>query len=214
MNDKKTSRSPATFINSVPIEVPLKMILVRLGYRKTKTMLSQKQRDTLDETISDGFSLCKPQGCFRLMNIAEKKSDIIVLEDGSVLRSISLTELLHNSTAVAIMASTIGPEIVKAASDALTHGDGATAVILDAVGGQSANETLNWINEFIRSQLSRSAQKLTPHRFSPGFGDFDLENQKTIYSLLELDRLDLQLTSRYMLVPEKSVTAIAGIEKE
>ncbi len=205
--------SPVTFFRSIPIEVPLKMILTRLGYRSSKTVLSGNQREKLDQTIAEGFSLCEAQGCWRRIPIVEKKNDEILLQGGTVLESRSLVELLKGSVAVAFMASTVGPAIVNAASDAIARGDGTSAVILDAVGGQSADAAMNWVHEFVRGQVSRSAERLTMHRFSPGFGDFSLENQKLFYSLLELDRLGLSLTSRFMLVPEKSVTAVAGIEQ-
>lgn len=185
---------------------------MRLGYRKSTTVLSTQQREKLDRTIAEGFSLCQAAGCWRRIAITGKKRDEIVLQDGPVLRSSSLAALLAHSSAVIFMASTVGPAIVHAASDAIARGDGATAVIYDAVGGQSADAAMNWINDFVGSQLRRRAEKLTAHRFSPGFGDFPLENQNVMYSLLDLSRLNIQLTSRYMLIPEKSVTAVAGVE--
>lgn len=205
--------TPVTFFRSIPIEVPFRMILTRLGYHSGKTVLSGRQREKLEETIAESFALCDAQGCWRRIPIVEKRNDEIVLPEGMVLKSRSLAELLKDSFAVVLMASTVGPAIVEAASDAIARGDGATAVILDAVGGQSADAAMNWVNEFVRRQVSRSAERLTVHRFSPGFGDFSLENQNLFYSLLQLDRLGLTLTSRSMLVPEKSVTAVAGIEQ-
>ncbi|MBN1306661.1 MAG: hypothetical protein JXA18_02000 [Chitinispirillaceae bacterium] len=202
----------AVFFPTIPIEVPLKMVMMRLGYRNRTTVLSPGQREKLERTIAEGFSLCRPTGCWRRIAVAEKKGDRIVLQDGSVLAGVSLAALLHESSAVALMASTVGTRIVEAASDAMAQGDGVTAVIYDAVGGQSADAAMNWINTFIRGQLSRRAERLTAKRFSPGYGDLSLESQTIIHSLLDLSRLGIALSSRYMLVPEKSVTAIAGIE--
>lgn len=204
--------SSVTLIRSIPIGVPLRMILARLGYRRSATVLSDRQREKLEATIAEGFSLCEAQGCWRRIPIVARTKDEIFLENRAVLKSRSLAGLLKDSFAVVLMASTVGPAIVDAASEAIAAGDGATAVILDAVGGQSADAAMNWINEFVRRQVSRSAERLTVQRFSPGFGDFSLENQNLLYSLLELDRLGLTLTPRSMLVPEKSVTAVTGIE--
>lgn len=49
-------------------------------------------------------------------------------------------------------------------------------------------------------------------RYSPGYGDLPLTNQKIIFDILNLERLGLRITERFMLVPEKSVIAIAGVE--
>jgi len=52
-------------------------------------------------------------------------------------------------------------------------------------------------------------------RFSPGYGDFDISWQKDMLTLLDCEKqIALSLTDGYMLVPSKSVTAIAGFSKE
>lgn len=135
------------------------------------------------------------------------------MADGTELTSASLTRLLRHSAAVAVMAATVGPDIVRAAADAVSKGDGATAVTYDAVGGQTAEATMSWINDLVRQQLRRQGEFLTKHRFSPGYGDLHLRLQRTIYGWLQLERLGLSLTPGCMLVPEKSVTALAGIER-
>ena len=49
-------------------------------------------------------------------------------------------------------------------------------------------------------------------RFSPGYGDLDISHQRAMFDLLELEkRLGLSLTQTHMMLPEKSVTAIAGL---
>jgi len=53
---------------------------------------------------------------------------------------------------------------------------------------------------------------LTRMRFSPGYGDLSLENQKLFFKALELEKMGMKLTESLMMFPEKSVTAIAGVE--
>jgi len=60
--------------------------------------------------------------------------------------------------------------------------------------------------------LLREGRCLTRRRYSPGYGDLALSNQKIIYDALGLEKLGLTLTERFLLIPEKSVLAIAGIE--
>ena len=52
-------------------------------------------------------------------------------------------------------------------------------------------------------------------RFSPGYGDFSLHHQKDVFSLLDCTkRIGITLTDSFMMIPAKSVTALAGITKE
>jgi cobalamin-dependent methionine synthase I len=147
------------------------------------------------------------------MAIIEHRDEGVVLEDNTVLASASLARLLRHSEAVAIMAATVGMDIVQAAETAVSKGDGATAVTYDAVGGQTAEAAVSWIGDLIGQQLRRQGEHLTKQRFSPGYGDLQLQTQQAIHRWLQLDRLGLSLTPSYMLVPEKSVTALAGIER-
>jgi cobalamin-dependent methionine synthase I len=48
-------------------------------------------------------------------------------------------------------------------------------------------------------------------RYSAGYGDLALENQRQIHRLLGMELLGVSLTDHSVLVPEKSVTAISGI---
>ena len=211
MRFEGTLSSP-TFFNSIPLQMPHRMIMIRLGYRESRTELSGDRRDALERTMADGFALCSPQGCWTRLAIAEHGDERVVLEDGTVFESASLAKLLQRSTAAALLAATAGPEIVQAATDASAAEDGVTAIVYDAVGGQTAEAAISWVNDFIRQQLSRRGECLTKHRFSPGYGDLRLETQRDIHRLLGLDRLGISLTSSCMLIPEKSVTAVAGIE--
>ena len=49
-------------------------------------------------------------------------------------------------------------------------------------------------------------------RYSPGYGDLELYNQDIFYRLLNLENWGVEITENYMLIPEKTVTAIVGIE--
>ncbi len=60
--------------------------------------------------------------------------------------------------------------------------------------------------------LKHQSRVVSRKRFSPGYGDFDLANQRIFYSLLELDKLDIQLTESCILIPEKSVIAMTGVK--
>lgn len=52
-------------------------------------------------------------------------------------------------------------------------------------------------------------------RFSPGYGDWRLEDQRQLLMLLDCaKRIGLTLTDGYMLTPIKSVTAVIGLTED
>jgi len=70
---------------------------------------------------------------------------------------------------------------------------------------------LDWIMDYLNRQMLREGKRLLPRRFSAGYADFKLENQKKIYEKLQMDKLGVAINSGFILLPEKSVTAISGI---
>ena len=62
--------------------------------------------------------------------------------------------------------------------------------------------------------LTADGMKLR-QRYSPGYFDLDIEENRKIFEMLELTkRIGLTLTDTCQMVPTKSVTAIIGIEND
>ncbi|GAE90388.1 vitamin B12 dependent-methionine synthase activation domain-containing protein [Acetivibrio straminisolvens] len=200
------------FFEHIPAVPDNGMILTRLGYRKTTTVLDDDYRKSLMENINKGLMLCNTKGVFGTFKIAKRDEESVELDNGVVLKSRSLSKLLSSSMDVVLMASTVGKEIVDRIVDEVNNKDAAFGVILDAVASETADAALDWMVDFINKMIRREGKKLTKMRYSPGYGDLPLSNQKLIFDVLNLERLGISITERFMLVPEKSVIAIAGVE--
>lgn len=188
------------------------MIFTRLGYRKTTTLIDKAYKKKLESSIKTGLSLCDTKGVFQRCEIISKDVEFVELGNGAIFQSASLSKLLENSQELVLMAATVGSGIVERISKEIKSGDAAFGVVLDAVASETADSALDWMMNFINRMMMREARRLTRMRYSPGYGDLPLSCQKIIFDMLELDRLDLNITEKFMLVPEKSVIAIAGVE--
>jgi len=82
------------------------------------------------------------------------------------------------------------------------------ALMLDAIGSAAIEA---WCDRLATSWESRAAA-LRP-RFSPGYGDFPIEHQKALLSLLcAAQTVGVSATESHMLAPQKSVTAVVGLK--
>ena len=68
-------------------------------------------------------------------------------------------------------------------------------------------------NQFVKTEIEKNQNNFTRPRFSPGFGDVSLENQKHFFNLLPCSKIGLSLMDTLIMAPEKSVTAFVGIYK-
>lgn len=198
-------------IDPINVQIPEKEILSRLRYNIHKTEIDQDYYLKIKRIMLKGFQACSLQGVWGRCDISDISADRVIFDSGDEIKSASIAKFLSTCHSAVFMAVTAGSAVVEMASEAVQSGDGGAAVILDAVGSETAEAAVEWLNFFIGSNIKRNGEVLTSMRFSPGYGDFGLEYQKMFYSMLQLDKMGVDITDKFILVPEKTVTAVAGI---
>lgn len=204
--------SKLNIVNSIPVTLPEREILFRMKFNVHKTELDDDIKRKISSVMNRGFSVCEPKGSWILLNITGRDESSVHFDGGFTIQSESIVKLLARSESAVFMGVTVGKGIVDLAQEAVQAGDGSSAIIFDAVGSETAEAAIEWLNRFLGSELRRRGRVLTPMRFSAGYGDFLLENQRLFYELLDLQRFGVSLTESCIFTPEKTVTAIAGVE--
>lgn len=199
------------FFDHIGIRAPLRNIYRRLGYRKGVTHIEAGRRNELLAWIRDAGLLMHLRGVARRLPVIGRTPSKILLAEDVVFESRDLAAFLEGCSEVAVIAATAGEDIVAeigkaAAGDQLTRG-----VVFDAVASETVDAALDWITAYLRQALRRENKEPRKGRFSAGYGDFALHNQKRIYELLDLHRLGIRINPSFVLIPEKSVTAVVGI---
>lgn len=200
------------FFDTITLAAPKEEIYRRLGYRKGTTRLRPHEAEETDRAIDDALSLVRLAGVAARLAIDREKDPEIKLANGETLASRSLVGLLSRSDEVMLMGATAGAAIMEEIKKDAGQGRMTRAVVLDAAASEVVDLALDWMMAYLDGELRRENRRLTKRRFSAGYGDFPLQNQEWIYRTLGLDRLGVRLTEAYLLVPEKSVTALAGVE--
>ncbi len=193
------------------VPLPMKAIYKRLGFKKGVTELNPADQDKLEAAINEAFGIVHLKGAACMLDLVSVDQSGIELEDTTVFTSSALAGMLSGCAQVLLMGATAGQAIMEEISSATQSENLTRAVILDAVASEMTDSGLDWIMDYMNQELMRKARRITKARFSAGYGDFSLENQKAIHELLRLDKIGVLITDRCILMPEKSVTAIAGI---
>lgn len=199
------------FFDPVNVSVPVKRVYTRLGYSEGKTKLGLEQKDKVESFIEEAKGLLSLKGAAVLLPISKTEGAEIFLLEGISFESKSLEQMLQGCCEVLLMGATAGDRIIKAIEQDSAGGNMTRAVVFDAVASETVDAGLEWITNYFNNQLSRKNMRLTKRRFSAGYGDFSLENQKIIHEVLNLEKIGVSLTSKYILIPEKSVTAVTGV---
>jgi hypothetical protein len=199
------------YFNVMRVRPPMKTIYKRLGFKKGVTELKPAQEEDLAAVITEAFSIVHLKGAACMLDLVRVDQSGVQMEDGTYFPSSALARMLSGSEQLLLMGATAGKSIMEEISLATQSENLTRAVVLDAVASEMTDSGLDWITDYLNQDLMRKARRLTKARFSAGYGDFSLENQKAVYSLLRLDKIGVSITDSFILIPEKSVTAVAGI---
>ncbi len=151
---------------------------------------------------------CKPllsyKVCFRVLSLAE-----FVERVRGAKESKSLQARLQGRDSVLLFAATVGIGI-----DRLLERYGkispTKALFFQAIGAERIERLCEVFCQEIEEKYGN-----TTARFSAGYGDFPLEAQRDIFSLLDPPRqIGLTLNDSLLMTPTKSVTAVVGFCKE
>lgn len=196
----------------IDIDLPKDKVYSRLGYAKGKTKLTPKQEEIIDDYIKQAKSLIELKGVARKFFLKNFTKDKIILDNNIIFNSQSLAKMLVGCKEVLLLAATLGVDIIKTIKDNIKNKNITKAVVFDAVASETVDYGLTWLTNYLSYQFRRENKQFTSRRFSAGYGDFLLENQKFFYQLLELNKLGVKINKQYIFTPEKTVTAILGVK--
>jgi hypothetical protein len=195
----------------IAIDPPYSPIYRRLGYKKKTTELAFIKQKEIDLYIEEAVSYITLKGCMLKTTIEKNDGKDIILSGGISFTSRKLTNFLRDCREALLMGATAGSGIMEAIKEKTNQDNLSAAVIYDATASEMTDAALDWIMDYLNQQLRRERKKLLPRRFSAGYADFQLANQKTIYQQLQMEKIGVNINANFILQPEKSVTAITGI---
>ncbi|MGB5823988.1 MAG: hypothetical protein WBH44_07910 [Proteocatella sp.] len=202
-------------------------VLRYLGYQNQ--IMNLELSFLIDSCINECMSVSVPRYTYAIMDchrvytadsIPEKEcksnletdclqTGIRLVGTNIILKGGNIFAHLKHASKVAIIAATLGASYDNfmriSQAKSVTRG-----LIFDACGSEYIEKICENIELEISNIAARDSMSLTT-RFSPGYGDFPLEQQKEIIQLLNADtKIGLTCTPSCIMLPRKSITAVIG----
>lgn len=126
-----------------------------------------------------------------------------------VVEGTSIRNHLANATKVFVLAVTIGEAVEIRSAELFKEGNYTVGLLVDAAATTTVEQVADQVNEII-NRLAKKNGYTPTWRFSPGYGNWPLEVQKDLASIIKTEEINLSVTDTFLLFPRKSVTAIIG----
>jgi 5-methyltetrahydrofolate--homocysteine methyltransferase len=138
--------------------------------------------------------------------------DSVQLDNGTVFHSKALARYMGESTELFLFGATLGSRV-----DVALRRMAMTSVAEAGAGQAVAAALIETYCDDCCAELQKQlpSNKKMKWRFSPGYGDWALEEQKILFSVLDCAHtIGLTLTESCMMAPVKSVTAVIAITED
>ena len=177
------------------------------GIRNVKNFDEKKILDACDEAQG----LIDVKGVWNIYNY-DNKNQTILSEMPIIIKGKAICNHLKNCDKVICMAVTIGESIENEITNKFHRGEYTSSILLDAAATTAVEQAADAIEKKIEQEISLRGYKMR-WRFSPGYGDWSLEQQKDILTLSGAENIGIKLSASMMMIPRKSITAIIGLFK-
>lgn len=197
--------------NILDLTINYDSVLVRMGANKYKTKIDDKIKISIMESIDFAKKLFQPKYA---VSFSDKKiKDNKIFLDDFIIDSKDIFKLLNNSNIVCGIVATVGNSIDDKIDLLLAEKQLALSYIYDAVGSIAIEELVDNICDDVKLTESKK-NIICTRRFSPGYGDWKIENQKAFLKWLGAEKIGISLSESCQMFPRKSVSAIFGLERE
>lgn len=176
-------------IKDFKIDFDEKRILRLIGYRKGPRKVKEPVEGMIQEEKRKLGRLLQPEAIFAIIDY-EKTNEHPIFKDAKK---------------VALCICTIGPKLEEEVQALTKKNEMLRALILDALGSEAVEEVAVQSDKLLADK-AREMGLWPSKRFSPGYGKWDIKEQRFMFSVLPAEQIGVTLKESCMMVPRKSVS--------
>lgn len=176
-------------IENLKVEVDPKRILRLIGYKKKAQEIKEPIKQMIEEEKKKLDNLLLPASLYTILDYEQTNKHPI----------------FNNAEKVALCICTIGPELEKEINALMAKNEMLRALILDSFGSEAA-EVVAIQSDRILTEKARQLDLWPSKRFSPGYGQWDIKEQRYVFTVLPGKDIGVNLTDSFMMIPRKSVS--------
>ena len=167
--------------------------------------------EMIDEMCEESRLLLDVKGIWKIYDYDCAKN-LVLSEPVFKIQGDSIEKHLQGCEKVVCMAVTVGDKIEQEVTKEFKNGGYVSSMIMDAAATAAVEQAADEMEKVIEQEISKEGYKKI-WRYSPGYGDWSLNEQKEFFHITDAKEIGMRLSPMLMLMPRKSITAIIGLKK-
>ena len=193
----------------VDIEIDKKQVCHYIGYDSDQNV-SARISSLIDDYAEHAHYLINPLYSYVIKDVEWARGSIALMEGSITFKSRIIAKLLENCSEVAIFLVTIGKYMEETSFELARDGLILQATVLDAIGSDAVEKVADFVQDKIK-EVARAQGLFTSRRFSPGYCDWNIGQQRMLFYALNGNTAGIHLTGECLMIPQKSISGIIGI---
>lgn len=193
----------------IDIAIDKKQVCHYVGYDDDHN-LSARISSLIDDYAEHVHDLISPSYSYIIRDVEWARGSITLIENSIIFQSRIIAQLLEHCPQVAIFLVTIGEYLEETACQLAKDGRILQSTVLDAMGSDAVEKVADFVQDKIR-EVAAAQGLVTSRRFSPGYCDWNIGQQRMLFRALDGNTLGIRLTGECLMIPQKSISGIIGM---
>ncbi len=158
-------------------------------------------------------AIIDPRLYYQINEVKDISKGSVQVKQNCQFKSQKLSKTLKQCKEVVCFVATIGNRIEKEISRILNQNRLSEAYILDAMGSVTVENLAEQFQSNISKDFKEKGKTVTL-RFSPGYCDWPVTEQKKLFQLIDSQRVGVELNDSCLMTPRKSISGVFGIHSD
>lgn len=184
-------------IENFKIDIYESRILRLIGYKKKSNSIHEQLRNLIADEKSKCDALLQPDSIYTIIDYRQTNKHLI----------------FKDAEKVAFCICTIGPKLEKEVKNLTNNNDILRAMVLDSIGSETVEEVAIQSDQIL-AKKARDMNLWASKRYSPGYGRWDIREQRYVFNILPGQDIAVSLNKSCMMIPQKSISFRINFYKE
>ncbi len=202
--------APLDLPSSLAIAIDGRQVLRLQGYKKATDVPTPEVLAILDEALREARPLIQPRYIFERFPIAAVSEEAVELAGGARLALAGAARRWGPIREVGLGMCTIGEGLERRVDALLGQREFPVAFMLDSAGWVAVEALATALGNWVCNRLIAEGIKATP-RLAPGYTGWDIWDQRVLFRLLPVQRIDVRINEYCVMIPGKSLSFGMGL---
>ncbi len=193
----------------VDISIDPDQVFHYIGYEDNHK-LSARISSLVEDYAKNARDLINPLYSYVIRDVEWARGSMAFIQGSIIFKSQVIVELLEHCSHVAMFVVTIGKYLEETAWQLARDGLILQATVLDAIGSDAVEKAADRVQNRVK-EIAAAEGLVTSRRFSPGYCDWNIGQQRMLFHALTGNTVGVRLTGECLMIPQKSISGIIGI---